>query len=292
MTRTALQVIVALLFVFQAARAQDIDSLLGSMTDEETTYTTATFKSSRIINGHSVGQMKAGELDVRFHHRFGRVNSGAYELWGLDQASIFFGFEYGLNDWLMLGVGRSSYQKTYNGFAKMKLLRQSTGEVTMPVTVSAYAGADVQTLHWQDAERENYFSSRLSYVLQALVARKFSDELSLQLTPTLVHRNLVPTELDNNDMFALGLGGRYKITNRITLNAEYFLNIRPPVEGSLKPVNSLSLGVDIETGGHVFTIVVTNSETMIERGFITETTDTWSDGGIHLGFNLSRVFTL
>ncbi len=273
-------------------RAQEVDSLLDALTTPATEYASATFKATRIINGHSIEQMKARQLDFRIHHRFGEIADGSYTLWGLDQSTIFLGLEYGVTDWLMVGVGRSSYKKAYSGFGKFRLLRQSTGEESSPIAISAYAGIDAQTINWTDPDRENYFSSRLSYVYQLFIARKFNEEFSLQLTPGVVHRNLVATAIDENDLPYIGFGGRYKLTNRISVNAEYFLVITPGREGAEKPLNSLSLGFDIETGGHVFQVMLTNSLPMTERGFIGETTEKWGDGGIHLGFNISRVFTL
>jgi len=272
--------------------SQDVDSLLSSLTTPSTDYETATFKATRIINGHSIEQMKERQLDVRIHHRFGPVNSGSYDLWGLDQSNVYFGLEYGVTDWLMVGAGRTTYEKTFNGFAKFRLWRQSKGEATMPVAISAYAGMDMFTAKWADPTHRGYFSSRLSYIFQTFIAKKFTDELSLQLTPSVVHRNLVPLAIDNHDIYSVGIGGRYKITNRISFNAEYFYVIEPTIIGQSRKPNSLSFGFDIETGGHVFQIILTNSVQMIERGFIGETTEQWNNGGIHLGFNISRVFTL
>jgi hypothetical protein len=278
--------------VTPALQAQDDSDLLDALTETATEYTSASFKATRIVNGHSIEQMKARQLDFRIHHRFGEVSEGPRNLWGLDQSTVFLGLEYGVTDWLMLGVGRSSYQKAYTGFAKFRLWRQSSGEVTMPVAISGYAGIDDQTTEWRYPDRENYYSSRLSYIFQLFIARKFSEELSLQITPLVVHRNLVATALDENDLFALGIGGRYKLTKRMSVNAEYFLPITSEKDGATTPLASFSIGADIETGGHVFQVMLTNALPMTERGFIGETTGSWSDGGIHLGFNISRVFTL
>lgn len=294
-TRLALRSAVLALILLAAAtrlQAQDMDSLLSDITTPNTDVVSATFKATRIVNGHSVEQMMEGDLDFRIHHRFGQVNSGPSELWGLDQSNIFFSFEYGATDWLMLGLGRSSFQKTYNGFLKFRILEQATGERAMPVSVSALAGTDLFSTAWPDPKGPNYFADRLAYTLQVMVARKFTDALSLQLSPTLIHKNLVASAVDVNDVPAIGIGGRYKLSNRVSFNAEYFLVVTPSVDGQTESVNSLSLGFDIETGGHVFQIALTNSLSMIERGFITETTGKWGDGGIHLGFNISRVFTL
>jgi hypothetical protein len=292
MTTRTLLLPIAILVLAAVARAQDLDNVLNTLTTPATEYASASFKATRIINGQSIEQMHEGQLDFRIHHRFGPVNSGPYELWGLDQSNIFLGFEYGLTDWLELGIGRSSYQKTYSGFAKFRVLTQSTGEKNNPVTLSLFGGADCFSTRWSNPDLTHYFADRLSVVAQALIARKFTEDLSLQISPTIVHRNLVPTELDHNDTYAIGFGGRYKLSTRVSVNAEYFLTILPSVEGRTNNPNSLSVGVDIETGGHVFQIMLTNSLPMIERGFIAETTESWSDGGIHLGFNISRVFTL
>ncbi len=282
-----------LLILPQALMSQDdLLDLLNEGAEEETSFASATFKSTRIMNGHSVERMPGGQLDFRISHRFGTLNSGAYEFFGLDQANIHFSLEYGINDWLMAGIGRGTYEKTYDAFGKVTLLRQSSGARNMPVTVSLFSSVALNSLKWSDTSRTNYFSSRLSYVHQVLVARKFSNALSLQLSPTFVHRNLVATELDPNDLYALGAGGRLKLTNRISLNAEYYYLVNPKSYMSMEVHNPLSLGFDIETGGHVFQLIFTNSLAMIEKGFVGETTGDWLKGDIHFGFNISRVFTL
>src|SRR4030042_6091732 len=286
-----LTVFLGLKFVYVDAQ-EDLMNMLEEETGEQTDYTSATFKSTRIMNGHSIERMPQGQLDVRIHHRFGRINSGAYELWGLDQANVHFGLEYGITNWLMSGIGRGTYEKTFDGFIKLSPLRQSKGARNMPVSVSLFASTAVAGVKWANPERINYFTSRLSYVYQVLVARKFNQRFSAHITPSMVHKNLVPTELDPNDIFALGLGGRVKITNRISFNAEYYYEFNPN-DYLIDPVyNPLSFGFDIETGGHVFQLIFTNSLAMIEKGFITETTGQWLKGDIHFGLNISRVFML
>lgn len=270
----------------------DLMDLLNSNPTPEINYTTATFKSTRILNGHSIERMPPGQLDFRISHRFGRINSGAYEFFGLDQSNVHFSLEYGIFNWLMIGVGRGTYEKTFDGFTKFTILRQSSGARTMPVSVSAFSSVALKSLKWTDPTRTNYFSSRLSYVGQILIARKISPSFSFQLTPSYVHRNLVATELDPNDLWALGAGGRMKLSRRISLNAEYYYLANPKKYMSQKVYDPLSIGVDIETGGHVFQLFFTNSLAMIEKGFIGETTGNWAKGDIHFGFNISRVFTL
>lgn len=271
------------------SNAQDLLDLLGE--DEPTTeFTYATFKTTRIINGHSVENPADGVLLFMISHRFGKLNSGAYDFFGLDQATIRLGFEYGVGERLSVGIGRSSYQKAYDGFVKYKILRQSSGDRTMPLTMTWFSSMDLFSLKWQDTERKNYFSSRLSFVHQLLLARKFSDKFSLQVSPTFIHKNLVLTEADDNDTFAMGVGGRLKLTQRVSVNAEYFYLMPGSVADNF--VNPLSIGFDIETGGHVFQLHFTNTQPMFERGFITETRGKWTNGDIYFGFNLSRVFTI
>lgn len=270
----------------------DLLNMLNEGTQEETNYATATFKSTRVMNGHSIERMPPGQLDVRISHRFGKINSGAYEFFGLDQSSIHLGLDFGIFKWLMVGIGRGTYEKTFDGFTKFTVLRQSTGARKMPVSVSLLSSIAATSVKWADTSRTNYFSSRLSYVHQVLIARKFSPSFSFQIAPTFVHRNLVATELDPNDLYAVGAGGRMKLTKRISLNAEYYYVANPRKYMSQKTYDPLSIGFDIETGGHVFQLFFTNSLASIEKGFIGETTGSWLKGDIHFGFNISRVFTL
>lgn len=275
--------------------SQDLDSLMNAESTPAGKTVSATFKSTRIINGHSIEQMKDRQLEFRISHRFGTLNEGAYGLFGLDQSVIHFSLEYGLNNWLMAGIGRGSVNKTYDAFAKVRLLRQSAGDNSMPVHLSYFSSVELITLEFPERPEgtSNYFSSRLAYVQQLLIARKINENLSVQLTPTFIHRNLVKTELDQNDVFALGAGGRYKLSKRLSVNGEYFYTYQPNAE-HLDPrtYNVLSVGVDIETGGHVFQLMLTNTQGMREGTFIPATLGSWGKGDIHLGFNISRVFAL
>jgi len=270
----------------------DLMNLLNENAAPAVNYTTATFKSTRIMNGHSIERMAPGQLDFRISHRFGRLNSGAYEFFGLDQANLRLGLEYGITKWLMVGLGRGNYEKTFDGFAKFSALRQSSGAKTMPVSLSIFTSAALKTLKLTGASDNDYLSSRMSYVAQILVARKFSPGLSLQLTPSYVHRNPDIADGDPADLWSLGAGGRIKLSKRISFNAEYYYVANPHDYQGQAVYNPLSVGFDVETGGHVFQLICTNSVAMIEKGFIGETTGQWSKGDIHFGFNISRVFTL
>jgi len=306
MSRYLLLPVVLALLSTANAQEEDLLKLLG---EEESgpEYTTAAFKATRVINAHSLENTAHGVLDFRIGHRFGPLNGGANELWGLDQATIRLGLDYGLTDRLMIGIGRSSYQKTYDGFVKYKVLRQCDAGCTMPVTLAFVAATSIngipQSTLWPypEEERPFYFSHRMAYSFQMVLGRKFSESVSFQLDPGLVHINLVEKADQTNDIFHISGVGRIKLSKRVALNAEYFYvlpgQIPIPTEeeqalGELPYRNSFSLGFDIETGGHVFQLHITNSLAMFERGYITETTEQWADGGIHFGFNISRVFTL
>lgn len=246
----------------------------------------ATFKDTRIINVQSNETPGKNVLHFVIAHRFGQINEGAYALWGLDNASMRMAFDYGLTDRLAVGLARNTFQKTYEANIKWRALRQNSDN-SMPISLSLYSVAMANGLRWADPDRENLFSSRLSYVHQAIVARKWGSNLSLAFIPSFIHRNLVESLADAHDQWTLGLGGRYKVTSRASINAEYHYALAGlPTDH----VNSLSLGMDIETGGHVFQLHVTNSQGMFERAFLTETGGRWRDGALYFGFNLSRVF--
>jgi hypothetical protein len=281
-----------ILFLNVSLKAQDIDQLLNQSPDSVIDFTTATFKSTRIVTGHSIERMPTGQLDVRISHRFGQFNQGSYDFWGLDQSNTHFSLEYGINNWVMVGIGRGTNHKMYDGFLKFSIFRQSTGRRNMPVSVS-YLTTMALTSEKLLLPGHVDFWMRSSYVNQLLIARKFGERFSFEINPTFIHRNMVKTELDPNDILAVGLGGRFKLSSRISLNGEYYYVV-PPLHDfrSTKTHNSLSLGFDIETGGHVFQLLLTNSVDMIEKSFIAETDGTWSQGAIHLGFNISRVFSL
>lgn len=269
--------------------AQDLMDMLGD-DKPKTEFAYATFKTTRIVNGQSIENPASGVLLFMISHHFGALNSGAYNFFGLDQSTIRLGLDYGVNDFLSVGIGRSSWQKSYDANFKLKLLRQSSGERNMPVSLSLYSSVVLNSLKWQDPTRTNYFTSRLAFTNQLLIARKVSNALSLQLSPTFIHKNLVPTAVSQNDIFAMGIGGRYKLTQRLSLNAEYFYLLPGNTADTYE--NSFSLGIDIETGGHVFQLHFTNAQPMFDRAFITETTGKWTKGDIFFGFNISRVFTV
>lgn len=280
-----------LVLSLEVTAQEDLLSLIETEAPEKA-FEEASFKTTRIIKGHSIENTDKGVLDFRIRHRFGEMNSGLYDMFGLDQASIRLGLDYGVTDRLTVGVGRSSWEKTYDGFLKYKILRQTTkdSKKNMPISVSWISGMYVNTLKWGDPDRDNKTTSRFEYAHQLLIARKFSEGFTAQLTPSLVHRNLVENPDIANDVFAVGAGVRQKITNRLAINAEYFYVLPDQIQDIYQ--NALSFGVDIETGGHVFQLHITNAQAMTENGFITQTTGDFFDGDIRFGFNISRVFTV
>ena len=260
------------------------------MANQKQMYVTGTFKGTHIINTQSIETPAKGVLLFMIMHRFGKINDGGYQFFGLDNATMRMGFDYGLTNRLTAGIGRSTFQKTYDGYLKMKLLKQTDGSERMPISVTAFAGIAYTSLRYDDKPYMNA-RYRTSYTGQLLIARKITSSLSLQLSPTWLHYNLVPEAIDKNDVFALGIGGRMKITKRSSINVEY--NYLPSNQmNSQKIYNSLSAGFDIETGGHVFQVHVTNSQGMIEPYFLGRTTGSWGKGDIYFGFNISRSFNL
>lgn len=248
------------------------------------------FKSPRVINSHSMEFLNPGTMDFRILHRFGQLDQGYKNFFGLDQASMRLGFDFGILHNLMMGVGRSTYKKELDGFIKYAPIRQSTGPWSSPVTVAFVAGMTLDGLPWSDPDRKNFYTSRLAYYFEAIIGRKFSEGFSLQLAPTMVHKNLVALEADPNNIYGLGVAGRLKLSKRIAFTWDYTHVIKGmPDSGYYNP---LSVGFDIETGGHVFQLHFSNSTGMNERAFITETTGQWGKGEVRFGFNLSRVFQI
>jgi len=291
-----------------AAAQDDLLSLLDAEQAKEPTYTIATFKASRLINGQTIETISKNHLNFWISHRFGAVNSGFIaNFFGLDEAKIRLGLEYGLTDRWLVGAGRSSLEKTYDLYTKYKVLRQSN---TVPVTVTAMAGWGINTMptgYIMESGSPMKFNNnieRYSYWSQVLVARKFNEKLSLQLMPTLIHVNKVEDPSIPNQVFALGAGGRYKLNQRITLSAEYYYTLREmededddddyDEEGGIPyPYrNALSFGVDIETGGHVFQFHLTNARGMVEKQFVGQNVGAWDKGDIFYGFNIARTFSL
>lgn len=280
-----------LLLITSAAFSQD-DLLkeLEQSQKPEVEFVEQTFKGTRLVNGQSVESKGRGELEFIFAHRFGPMNGGIYELFGLDQAYVRLGLEYGLTDRLGVGIGRNSVDKTMDGFVRYKLLRQSTGAKNIPVTVTGFANVAVRTSPKQKDNPSINFEDRVSYTTQLLIARKFTQNLSLQLMPTLVHKNTVDRTFENNDQLAIGVGGRIKVTRSVALTTEYYHRLGVPEAN--QNYNALGFGIDIETGGHVFQLVMTNTRGLTERAWLTETTGNFFDGDIHLGFNVTRTFQL
>lgn len=270
------------------------EDLLGNLKktlNEDPGYATATFKSTRVINSQSVETLSKGNLDFRISHRFGRVNSGAYNFFGLDQATIRLALEYGLTNAITVGLGRSSFQKTVDGFIKAKIFRQRKNDDGMfPVSITWFSNLAVSTLKNGDVVVDGNSLYRYSFAHQLIIARKFTSALSLQVAPLLVHQNLKEPGDKSNDTYAVEFGGRIKVTKRVSINADYIYRL-PDYQNKLY-YNSASVGVDIETGGHVFQLHLTNSQGMIEQIFATRTDGQWSAGDIYYGFNISRQFKL
>jgi len=269
------------------------DDLLDMLDDdsEKSEFVDSAFKGTRVVNAQSLEIPKPKILQFMIQHRFGSIENGFYDLFGMDYATIRFDFHYGLTDRISFGVGRSSLDKIYDIFLKTKLIRQTSGSKSFPFSVLFYSDIGIDTKRKPEiypSVKDN-FSNRLLYVNQLIIGRKFSRNLSLEILPTLVHRNLVPTNDDDHDQASIGIAGRFKLSNRISINADYFIPIGDRNENYK---NSLAVGVDYETGGHVFQVMLANAQGPYEYTFIENANGDFSSGTLYLGFNISRSFTL
>lgn len=270
--------------------AQDLLEGLEEEPDNKVEHVKASYKNSRVINAQSLETTAGGQLDFRISHRFGAINGGAYQFFGLDQATMRLGLDYGITDRLQVGLGRSNYEKTVDGYFKYRILWQTQGSEKMPLSLLVVSGMSVDGLHHDNSAFDYVFPYRLNYHTQLIVGRKFSKKLTAQMMGIYLHRNLVQTATEKNDVFLIAGAGRMKVLPRLAITAEYFYAL--PNQLSPNATNSLSLGFDIETGGHVFQLHVTNSPYMVEKSFMGETTGKWTKGDIFFGFNISRVFDL
>ncbi|RYY18400.1 MAG: hypothetical protein EOO04_24075 [Chitinophagaceae bacterium] len=270
---------------------QENDLLKGiADTSRAREYVTGAFKSTRVIMSQSTEMLKPGVLDFRILHRFGNVNQGISEFFGLDDATIRLGLDYGITKNLTVGIGRGSFHKEVDGFLKYRAIQQATGASTIPISLLFVGGITMIGESWSNRIPKPEFKHRLGYYFQAVLGRKFSDLLTLQVNPTYLHRNLVPSTEDPNNVFATGIAGRLKLSKRISLNVDYYYVFNQPESYDFH--NPLSIGFDIETGGHVFQLHFTNAAGMNEKVFLTETFNDWLDGDIQFGFNISRSFQL
>ena len=276
-------ILLMLLATAQFSFGQDLLSLLNDE-NAEPKVVSSLFKDSRVVNAQSSKQSSKGEFKFLIQHRFGTLNSGFYNLWGLDNSQVRMGLDYGVSDRIAVSVGRSSTNKQYDASVKGKLLNQSDkSPVVLSVFSALFLAHPSESLR-QQADYE--FLIQLSFANQLIIARKFSSKFSAIVLPTHVHLNTFAFGTSADPLF-LGLGGRYKLSKRVTVNGEYFYALS---EMPLTHQNMLSLGFDIETGGHVFSLHLSNSRGMNEHVFLTQTSGDFFEGDIYFGFNISRVF--
>ena len=274
-------------FLFVSFFAKSQENLLNILENSnEPIYISYLFKGTKVVNAQSVELPAKGVLQFNIQHRFGALNAGLYNLYGLDFSQVRLSFDYGIKDWFLVGIGRSSTLKIIDVNSKIRLSRQIKDGFPVAIVINSATYLE----QWTDTQSEKQdflFNNQLAYTHQILFARKINRHLTLQLSPTLVHYNLVENLNESNDKYSLGIGGRQKLMPRISVNAEYFYQLNDKRNN-----NVLSLGFDIETGGHVFQLHLSNSAAMIDSEFITQTTGEWLKGDIYFGFNISRVFTL
>ncbi|MDG4715049.1 DUF5777 family beta-barrel protein [Winogradskyella marincola] len=279
--------ILIMLSLCQILTAQGDDLLSEIDTDSVgDQYATAAFKGLKIVNFESTKLVAKKELTFIVSHRFGSIENGFDSFFGLDDAVTRLNFVYGITDGINIGVSRSSFQKIYEASAKYRLVRQK--ENGFPFTIVAYNSILINTA----LEKENLpkleFRDRLGYTAQLLISKKVSSKLSLEVAPTFFHDNFVAYDEQHNSQYAIGFGGRQKLGKRWSINLDYGWHLNRADGSPFK--NPLSIGFDLETGGHVFQMHFSNAQAMNTNGFLGQATGDWSYGNIYFGFNLSRVF--
>lgn len=264
------------------------DDLLNELNDDVKTdgKISSVFKGLKIINMESTKLAAKKDFYFVISHRFGSVKSGIKDLFGLDNSNIRFSFVYGFSDWLNVGISRSSFNKTYDAHLKYRLIQQEKGK--FPVTIVGFNSIELNT----NLDKINYpkleEKHRYAYAHELLISRKFNEKFSLEIAPIYLHQNFVENDNQDNSQFIMGFGSRYKISKRITINVEYHAHMNRVAKSQFS--NPLSLGVDIETGGHVFQLHISNARLMNESGYLTNAAGNWGKGDVYFGFNIWRVF--
>ena len=292
----------ATVWSFSVYAQDDLMSMLEEETPEENAAVFATWKTMKLVNLHSTEMVKKKGLDFRVAHRFGNMGTtsggGPHNFYGMDNsADIRISFDYGITEKLQVGVGRSKYNELIDGSVKYRIIQQK--EKKVPHTMVVYGNMGITPKKDIDGRYDDW-QNRLNYVTQLLLARKFGDRFSFELVPTYTHRNSVERVVDGegniltdeNGLFSVGVGARFKLTKRLGLIADYVYTFSE-FRSNYKPqryYSPLGIGVEIETGGHVFHVTMTNAAGIMENNYIPETTDSWQKGGMKLGFNISRVF--
>ena len=277
---------------FMFAQSDSLLSMLDGNQDTSNEPVAYSFKGTRLINMHTIETLGKGSLDFRISHRFGNFSSGVANLWGIDgPAALHLAFDYSITDDFAVGVGRTNIDQMYDALVKYRLLKQKVNN-SIPISLTLIASANIITAKFASNGVDKFpnVSNRLAYYFQAMFARKFSEKLTVQLSPTLVHYNLVLNTTDKNDIFANAFMLRYKLTKRFALTGEYIARLSKYTRETNLYKNSASVGVDIETGGHVFQLFVTNSTAINPVQVIPYTATQWSKNEIRIGFNVSRVF--
>ena len=290
---------IILLRAFSGFAQDDLMKMLEENMPKKNEAVIATFKSTRLINFHTLETVVRRTLDVRISHRFGEINSGSYNFFGLDGgATIKLALEYSFDGRFQFGIGRSSYKKEMDGFLKYRLLRQTTNN-KMPVSVTLVSSAFYSLMKNEvlasGQDKYHYASDRMSFCHQIIIGRKITEKFSFQVAPAMVHINQVEKATDHNDIYAVCFASRFKLNKHISVTGEYAYRLNKYYNESISGIkyyDSAGLGFDIETGGHVFQIHLTNSTSMNENEFIPFTQSSWKDFSVRLGFNISRVFTL
>lgn len=269
----------------------DLESLLLNEIDETIDYTMGTFLSTYLLNSQSTEFINKDGVGIRISHKFGIISSNGNNFFGFDDTNSLMEINYSLADWWNIGLGRATLNESINGFTKFRFLRQSTGASVIPVTAALLLSANYTTIDFDDLERNKNRSDRLDYTSQLLLARKFNHKLSTQLIPTYIHRNLVETKNDLNDIFALGFGATYKLTNRFHINMEYY-KVQKHNTSTQQFYDPMSFGICYQTSRHTFELFATNATGITENRYIALTTNDFWEGDIRIGFNVSIIFSL
>lgn len=283
--KSIIGILISLIVVQGYSQDDDLLNSLEAEIMEEPEYIIPAFKAMKIGNLQSTKVAKKKDLYMYVSHRFGTLQDGVSTFFGLDNANTKIQMIYGLSNHIQLGLSRESLRRTYAGSLKLKHLEQGSNG---GVNVSSYFTVNINTLLSKQQYPLMKHWDRYSYTSQLLVSKRFTKKLSLEIAPSYVRQNLVLEPFQSHEQIVVGLGGRYKISNRVSLNMDYAVNLSRAEESVYN--DPFTIGVDLETGGHVFQLLFSNAQSSNEPGFLSNAEGSWAEGDVFFGFNIVRTF--
>jgi len=273
-----------LIYTFSFSQENLLEEL-ENKSENKTTNKVSAFKGIKVVNNQSTKQAGEEELYLYVSHRFGSIKGGIKTLFGLDIANTKIELLYGVSNNIQIGFSRESLKKIYSLNTKYRVTEQNS---KFPFNSSLYFSYNYNSSLSEEIYTTLSNYDRNIFFGQLLMSKSLGNKLSIQLSPSFAKKGFNETIFEEENNFILGIASSYRITSRLAFNIEYSANLDRP---KISPFNDvLSFGIDIETGGHVFQLLFSNTQTIDNVSVMTDAEGSWKEGKIYFGFNVLRVF--